>query len=292
MSEIAVKVEKLYSLMKPCRLCPRLCGVDRNVSTGVCRSGAELYISSYNLHFGEEPPISGTKGSGTVFFTNCSLSCLFCQNYPISQLGNGRKISTVEFSDIMLELGAGGAHNINFVTPTHFAPLIADSVAKARAKGLKIPMVYNCSGYENIETLKLLEGIIDIYLPDAKYSSEDSARECSGAEDYWEINRKALKEMHRQVGVLRLDENGIATRGLIVRHMVLPHGLSGSGEVLEFIAKEISPRTFISLMAQYHPAHRAGTHPKLSRRLLEEEYGKVVEKAAKLGLDNGWIQEF
>ncbi len=278
--------------MNPCSLCPHRCGVNRLAGqTGKCRTAIEFSIASHTLHFGEEPVISGTHGSGTIFFSHCTLSCAFCQNYPISQLGNGNPVSIDGLAALMLELQKKGAHNINFVTPTHVTPQIVEAVAQARAQGLTVPLVYNCSGYEEVETLQLLEGIIDIYLPDAKYSNDAHAVEFSGAEHYMESNRKALKEMYRQVGNLVTDENDIAVKGLIIRHLVLPNDLAGSKEVLEFIAEELSPDIALSLMAQYHPAHRIEQFPELSRRINKREYQSVLKIARKLNLENGWKQE-
>ena len=285
-------VKSLYQLLNPCRLCPHNCGVNRlKGEKGRCRTGNGFSVSSFNIHTGEEPPISGYNGSGTIFFTNCNLSCAFCQNYPISQLGHGKKCSVEELANMMLELQDKGAHNINFVTPTHVVPWIIDAVFRARDKGLKLPLVYNCGGYESIETLKLLEGIIDIYLPDAKYSCSANAVRYSGAENYWEINKIALKEMFRQVGILELDKVGIAKQGLLIRHLVLPNDVSGSGKVLKFIAEQISPQTYISLMAQYHPAHSSTKLAEINRRLTRKEYAKIADFAQNLGLENGWFQE-
>lgn len=288
------RTQALYALLNPCRLCPHRCGINRvRTSKGKCRSGGgkSVFISSYNIHLGEEPPISAARGSGTIFFTNCSLSCVFCQNYPISQLRNGNEISVEQLSLIMLELQQRGAHNINFVTPTHYVAQIVEAVGAAREKGLVIPLVYNCSGYEEVETLKLLDGIIDIYMPDMKYSDDVNAVKYSSAPNYTETNRKAIKEMHRQVGELRLDTDDVAVKGLIIRHLVLPNNISGSARVLEFIAKEISPKTFISLMSQYHPANKTERYPELSRKVSAKEYKQAVKLAENLGLDNGWIQE-
>jgi putative pyruvate formate lyase activating enzyme len=286
------RIKALYKLMSPCRLCPHECVADRSAGKkGKCRSGAEAVISSHNLHFGEEPPISGFRGSGTIFFTNCSLSCVFCQNYPISQLNNGRTVTVKELAAIMLELQEQRAHNINFVTPTHFLPLIVDAVHLAKQKGLSIPLVYNSSGFEGLEALKLLDGVIDIYLPDAKYCDRNKSAKYSGAAGYWEANKLALREMHRQVGNLTLDKDGVAVKGLLVRHLVLPNDISGSKDVLEFIAGELSPETYVSVMAQYHPANKSEQYPELSRKVSAKEYGKVVKLAENLGLTSGWIQE-
>ena len=285
------RIKALYALTKPCRLCPHACGIDRSKkSSGKCRSGLEVRVSSDNLHFGEEPPISGFMGSGTIFFTNCNLSCVFCQNYPISQLNNGNAVTIKELSQIMLELQRKLAHNINLVTPSHFVPQIVEAVYEARKNGLKIPLVYNCGGFEALETLKLLDGIIDIYMPDAKYSTDNSLK-YSGAPDYWEINKKALKEMHRQVGDLKVDKDGIAFKGLLVRHLVLPNNLAGSGQVLEFVSNELSQLTYMSIMSQYHPANRTEQYPELSRKISLREYSQVLKTAEKLRLDKCWIQE-
>lgn len=286
------RIEGLYKRLNSCCLCPHHCGVNRFISSsGKCRSGNKIFVASHTLHFGEEPPISGYAGSGTIFFSNCTLSCVFCQNYPISQLGNGNLVKVSELSSIMLELQQRGAHNINFVTPSHMAAHIVEAVFEAKEKGLTIPLVYNCSGYEEIETLKLLDGIIDIYMPDAKYSDNTISKKYSSAEDYWEINKLALKEMYRQVGNLIINKNGIAEKGLLIRHLILPDNISGSNIILEFIAKELSKQTFISIMAQYHPAHKTSQYPELSRRISLEEYNKVLKVVDFLGLENGWQQE-
>ena len=285
-------VKALYQLLNPCRLCPHNCGVNRlKDEKGRCRTGNGFSVSSCNVHTGEEPPISGYNGSGTIFFTNCSLSCVFCQNYPISQLGHGKKCSVEQLADMMLDLQAKGVHNINFVTPSHVVPWIIDAVFRARAKGLNIPLVYNCGGYESLETLKLLDGIIDIYLPDAKYFDNKNSCKYSNAENYSKINKIALKEMYRQVGNLTIDKAGIAKKGLLIRHLILPGDVSGSKKVLKFIAEKISPKTYISLMAQYHPAHLTARYAEINRRLTPQEYKETADLARKLGLQNGWFQE-
>jgi putative pyruvate formate lyase activating enzyme len=286
------RIKKLYSLINPCRLCPHECGVNRaDGEKGKCRSGLDVYISSSNLHFGEEPPVSGFSGSGTIFFTNCNLSCVFCQNYPISQLGHGNQTSVKELAAVMLELQEKGAHNINFVTPTHVLPMAVEALCEARKNGLGIPLVYNCGGYERVETLKLLEGIVDIYMPDAKYSIEECSAKYSGAPDYPEHNKKALKEMYRQVGGLVLDKHGIAVKGLIIRHLVIPNNIANSIGVLSFIAKDVSRTAYLSLMSQYHPAHLSHKFSELSRTVTRMEYDRVLSAADKLGLNNGWKQE-
>ena len=286
------RIEKAYKLLSSCEVCPHKCRVNRlRGEQGICRSGEEVIVSSYNAHFGEEPPLVGNFGSGTIFFTNCNLKCVYCQNYPISQLGNGNKVSLSELAKIMLALQKRKCHNINLVTPTHFVPQILKSLKLAIKMGLHIPIVYNTSGYDSVDTLKLLDGIVDIYLPDARYADDEIARKYSSAPDYFEIMKKALKEMHRQVGDLVTDKIGIAYSGLIVRHLVLPEGLSGTKKIMRFIAREISPYTYISLMAQYFPAYQAGQFPPLSRRINRKEYREALRAFEEEGLGNGWFQK-
>ena len=286
------RIEKAYKLLSPCEVCPRKCKANRlEGEEGFCRSSEEVIVSSYNAHFGEEPPLVGYFGSGTIFFTNCNLKCVYCQNYPISQLGNGNKVSLSELAKIMLALQKRKCHNINLVTPTHFVPQILKSLKSAIKMGLLIPIVYNTSGYESVKTLKLLDGIVDIYLPDARYADNENARKYSSAPNYFEIMKKALKEMHRQVGDLVTDKIGIARSGLIVRHLVLPEGLSGTKKIMHFIAREISPHTYISLMAQYFPAYQASQFPPLSRRIDKEEYREALQAFKEEGLENGWFQK-
>ena len=286
------RIEKAYKLLSPCEVCPRKCGVKRlEGEQGFCRSDKEVIVSSYNAHFGEEPPLSGNFGSGTIFFTNCNLKCVYCQNYPISQLGNGNKVNLSELAKIMLALQKRKCHNINLVTPTHFVPQILKSLKSAIKMGLHVPIVYNTSGYDSVNTLKLLDGVVDIYLPDARYADNEIARKYSSAPDYFEIMKKALKEMHRQVGDLVTDKIGVARSGLIVRHLVLPEGLSGTRKIMHFIAREISPHTYISLMAQYFPAYQAGQFPLLSGRINREEYREALQAFKEEGLENGWFQK-
>ena len=286
------KVE-LNRLLEKCRLCPRKCLVNRlQDEKGFCGAGKRVAVSSYNLHFGEEPPISGYRGSGTIFFTHCNLRCCFCQNYPISQLGNGQEVETSELAKMMAKLQKLGAHNINLVTPTHFVPQIVEALELAVREGLNIPLVYNSGGYDSVETLKLLDGIVDIYMPDAKYSNPMSAGTYCRADDYFEVNKKALLEMYRQVGDLKMDREGIAKQGLLIRHLVMPEDVVGSRKVLEFIGKNISQNTYMSIMAQYHPAHLAFEFPELSRRISRTEYDAVLKMADELGLERGWRQDF
>jgi len=285
--------EELNKLLENCHLCPRKCLVNRlQDEKGFCGAGRRVVVSSYNLHFGEEPPISGYRGSGTIFFTHCNLRCCFCQNYPISQLGNGQEVDISELARMMVKLQKLGAHNINFVTPTHYVPQIVEALELAVGEDLRVPLVYNSGGYDSVETLKLLDGIVDIYMPDAKYSNPERAHTYSRAADYFEVNRKALLEMHRQVGDLKMDREGIAKRGLLIRHLVMPEDVAGSRKVLEFIAKNISKNTYMSIMAQYHPAHLAFEFPELSRRISKREYDAVLKMANELGLERGWRQDF
>lgn len=280
-----------YSYLESCRLCPRMCGVNRlKGEKGICGVDARLWVSSYGPHYGEEPPLSGTNGSGTIFFTYCNLKCIYCQNYAISQLGDGEIVLEKDLANMMLYLERQGCHNINLVTPTHFVPQILSALVIAVEKGLSIPIVYNTSGYENLEILRLLEGIVDIYLPDMRYSSQEYAMKYSSAPRYPEINKLAVKEMFRQVGNLVLDKYGVARKGLIIRHLVMPGDISGTEEILRFIAEEISRDTYISLMAQYRPSYRAVDIPPLNRRITREEYKKALEIAKKLGLRNVWTQ--
>lgn len=289
--ELDKRIEKAYKLLSPCQVCPRNCKVNRlKGEQGFCRSGEEVIVSSYNAHFGEEPPLVGNFGSGTIFFTNCNLKCVYCQNYPISQLGNGNKVSLEDLAKIMLALQKRKCHNINLVTPTHFVPQILKSIKSAIKMGLHIPIVYNTSGYEAVKTLKLLSGIVDIYLPDARYADNEIAKKYSSAPHYFEKMKEALKEMHRQVGDLVVNKDGVARSGLIIRHLVLPEGLSGTRKIMHFIAREISPHTYISLMAQYFPAYQASQFPPLSRRINRGEYRETLQAFKEEGLENGWFQ--
>ena len=287
------RIEAAYQLLEACRVCPRECGVNRlkNDKLGFCRSGLNPVISSASPHHGEEPPLSGTKGSGTIFFTNCNLRCLYCQNYPISQLGNGAERTPGELACQMLWLQEQGCHNLNLVTPTHFMPQILKALGIARDRGFNLPIVYNTSGYEAVKSLRLLDGIVDIYLPDMRYSDDKAALKYSIAPHYPEINRAAVKEMYRQVGNLVCDENGIAKRGIIIRHLVLPNGLSGTESIMKFLAEEISRDVYISLMSQYFPAYKANEHKELSRRTTAAEYNDACRIMEKYGLENGWVQE-
>ncbi|MGC8962864.1 MAG: radical SAM protein [Candidatus Bipolaricaulaceae bacterium] len=283
-AEFSRRVAALYELSSPCRLCPRNCGARRDQGErGFCRTGLRPWVASFGPHFGEERELVGRFGSGTIFFSGCNLGCVFCQNFTISQLGEGEEISVEDLAKIMLRLQDMGCHNVNLVTPTHQAPMIVEAVGIAREEGLAIPLVWNCGGYESVEALKLLEGIVDIYMPDFKYGDNGAAAKYSRAPDYFERACEALREMHRQVGDL-VVKNGIAVRGLIVRHLVLPGGLAGTERVLRFIREEISPDTYVNIMAQYYPTHRAWEHPELSRRITSGEYREALALAQALGL--------
>lgn len=287
--DLKKRAEQLRELQKECRICPHECLAKRqNGETGDCHSTDELIVSSVGAHFGEEAPLVGTHGSGTIFFTNCNLSCEFCQNYDISHLGVGSVISTEQLADAMIKLQNRGCHNINFVTPSHFTPQIAEALIIAVEKGLEIPLVYNCGGYESVETLKLLDGIIDIYMPDIKYSDDAMAQRYSNAHAYWEVVTTAVKEMYKQVGDLKISKRGIAQRGLLIRHLVLPNDISGSTKVLEFIANEISRNSYINIMDQYYPAYKALEYPALNRRITKDEYQKVISYAVSLDLHRGF----
>lgn len=284
--ELAERVEAARSLLQDCHVCPRHCEVDRlNGELGECRTSAEIIISSYGPHFGEEAPLVGRNGSGTIFFTNCNLRCVFCQNYSISQLGEGEKVSKEELAYMMLPLQTKGCHNINLVSPTHVVPQILEALEIAVKSGLRLPLVYNSGGYDSVETLRLLDGVVDIYMPDMKYSDEKTAEKLSGVKNYPAINRAAVKEMHRQVGDLQIDEDGIAQRGLLVRHLVLPHGLAGTKEVMDFLANEVSSDTYVNIMAQYHPCYEAFQFPSLSRRTSAVEFQEAVALARQAGLN-------
>ncbi|MFN3568057.1 MAG: radical SAM protein [Caldimicrobium sp.] len=282
--ELQKRIEALYELLSPCRLCPNECKVDRlSGEKGYCKVGAKPIVASYGPHFGEERPLVGKSGSGTIFFTYCNMACVYCQNWEISHLGEGEEISVETLAKIMLILQVWGCHNINLVTPTHQVPCIVEAIKIAAEQGLNLPIVYNCGGYESLETLKLLEGIIDIYMPDIKYMDNAVALKLSKVKNYREVVRDAVKEMHRQVGDLIL-ENGIAKRGLIVRHLVLPGDLSQTEEVIKFIAEEISQNTYFNLMDQYRPCGDAWKYPPLDRMITKEEWNRALDFAKKYGL--------
>ena len=294
--ELHERAVQLDSILSNCTLCPRNCRINRkDGEIGFCRSGYLPIVSSYCVHHGEEPVLSGNRGSGTIFFGNCNLRCIFCQNHQISQPEKSRRDKEISFerlADIMIELQSKGCHNINLVSPSHFAAQIVKALEIAAEKGLKIPLVYNTNSYESLYTLKLLDGIIDIYLPDIKYSDNDNSFDYSRAEDYVRYSRAVILEMKRQVGNLIIDTHGIAIRGLIIRHLVLPNDIAGSKESLEFISREIGRETFLSIMSQYFPTHKAKENILLSNSLTEAEYERVIDYLDMFGLENGWIQEY
>ena len=272
-------------MLEECCICPRRCGVNRLAGEeGKCLVTAQAIVSSYSPHFGEEAPLVGRYGSGTIFFTYCNLRCIFCQNYTISQLGNGSTVDREELARMMLFLQTKDCHNINLVSPTHVVPYILDALELAVNMGLHLPIVYNSGGYDSTETLELLDGIIDIYMPDMKYSNKKTAEQLSGIKDYPEVNRAAVKEMHRQVGDLQIDKQGIAQRGLLVRHLVLPSRLAGTDEVVRFLAQEVSTNTYLNVMAQYHPCYKAFDIPQLSQSLTRHEFNEAVDLAHQQGL--------
>lgn len=290
--ELRRRVQSAYGRLRHCDLCPHECGVNRlKGEQGICRSGLLPKVASANLHRGEEPPISGANGSGTIFFSGCTLQCVFCQNFPISQLGNGEELTTAGLAGKMLQLQRRGAHNINFVTPTHFLPHILAALWLAVPQGFSLPLVWNSSGYERPDALELLEGVVSIYLPDMKYSDDRTAAELSGAPHYPEFNRAAVTEMLRQAGHLIIDERGIAVSGLIIRHLVLPEGRAGSAALLPWIAANLGPETHVALMSQYFPAGQAASVAGIDRPLTQDEYDAAVAALEAAGLENGWVQE-
>lgn len=290
--EWSEKIDTAKSLLINCQCCPRRCHVNRaRGEKGSCGAGSEIVIATADSHFGEEPPISGWGGSGAIFFTYCTMKCVYCQNYPFSQLGQGRTRSIEDLASLMISLQEKGCHNINLVTSSHFVPQIIFSLRKALDLGLNIPIVYNTSSFESLEVLSLLEGIVDIYLADMRYNDTHMSARYSGVRDYPDFCRKAVKKMYSQVGLLELKEDGIAWRGLLIRHLVLPNRIAGSRRIFKFIAKEISEKVPISLMSQYYPAHHASKYPELNRRITSKEYEETLIWLEESGLDEGWIQE-
>ena len=269
-----------------CDLCARYCRVDRirTIEGAVCRTGERARVASFGAHHGEEDCLRGSRGSGTIFFSWCNLRCVFCQNWDISQKGIGREVSARELADMMLELQSRGCHNINLVSPSHVVAQIIAAVDDAARRGLRLPLVYNTGGYDSPEALALLDGVVDIYMPDMKYGDSALARRYSKVRDYVEVNRAAVKEMHRQVGDLVLDERGVALRGLLVRHLVLPEDIAGTEQVLGFLAAEVSRDTYLNIMDQYRPCYRADEYPPLRRAVTAEEFGAAVRIADRLGL--------
>jgi len=285
-SEIEKREKAAFKRMISCHVCPRHCKVNRlKNEKGFCNLGIKPTISSFHAHFGEEECLVGTHGSGTIFFTWCNLRCVYCQNYEISHLGIGNEIENDKLAEIMVRLQSYGCHNINLVTPTPQVPQILTGLKIAIKKGLKmLPIVYNSSGYDSVETLKLLDGIVDIYMPDFKYSDERTAQKYSFAPRYPEVAKKAIKEMHRQVGDLTIDKSGIAKRGLLIRHLVLPRDIAGTKKIMNFLSKEISRNTFVNIMDQYRPVFKASRFPSLNRRATSQEYLRARESAEEADL--------
>jgi putative pyruvate formate lyase activating enzyme len=283
-SSFSETVQQLWERMNPCTLCPRNCKVYRSKGeTGFCGIGEVPVVNSVGPHYGEESVLVGSGGSGTIFFAGCNLGCIFCQNFDISHHRNGQQVTIEQLAQPMLDLQRYGCSNINFVTPTHVVAPIAAGIELARGKGLRLPTVYNTGGYDSVETLKLLEGLIDIYMPDMKYSDPTAAKEFSAAADYPQVNREAVKEMHHQVGDLQV-ERGLATRGLLIRHLVLPNNLAGSSEIMDFLAEQISTKTVINVMDQYRPCYKAFEHSKINRRPTRDEIESVRQYAIEKGL--------
>lgn len=290
--ELLRRIGEAYKRLAACDLCPHSCGVNRiKGEKGLCGAGLKPKIASANIHHGEEPPIVGSKGSGTIFLSGCSLKCSFCQNFPISQLGNGQEITTLELANRILKLQRLGAHNINFVTPTHYLPQILAAVWLAIPQGFALPIVWNTSGYEKIDALHLLDGIVDVYLPDMKYGHDTPAFEISHIKEYCTINGNAIKEMFRQVGHLKVNNEMIAVKGLIIRHLVLPNRLAGTRQILGWIAENIGIETHVSLMRQYFPAHKALAMQGIDRKINDQEYEEAYELLEKFGFENGWVQD-
>ncbi len=294
--ELHKRAEALEKQLEHCDICPRKCGVNRlRNEQGFCHSGRLPIVSSYCAHFGEEPAVSGNCGSGTIFFGNCNMACVYCQNFQISQDPShqaGHEITLEKLAEIMLHLqNDEEVHNINLVSPTHFVPQVVRALEIAVPMGLRIPVVYNTGGYDSVEAIKLLDGIVDIYLPDLRYASDEDAKEYSAAPGYVEAARTAIEEMWRQAGELKVNEREIAERGLIVRLLILPNGLAGVEESLKWIAAELSPKVTVSVMSQYSPQHKASGIPLLSRCISGGEYAAVVRTMEKLGMENGWLQE-
>lgn len=275
-----------------CTICPHRCGVDREKNVGRCKAGNKIEIGGYSLHKFEEPCISGKNGSGTVFFSKCNLNCVFCQNYEISNLGNGRKIEIEELSNIFLEQQENGAENINLVTPTIYTNQIIEAIRLAKSKGLKLPIIYNSNGYENVETLKKLEGLIDVYLPDLKYYNDNIALRYSKINNYFNIATQAILEMYRQVGAPKLDNRDMIKKGLIIRHLVLPNNIENSKQILKWLKDNINKDVYISVMTQYFPTYNATEYPEINRKLTKEEYKEIEDYIYELNIENGYMQDY
>jgi putative pyruvate formate lyase activating enzyme len=287
--QLGSRIEALEAMLTACTLCPRRCRVNRlDGEKGYCRAGRDLSVSSVFPHHGEEPPLVGRHGSGTIFLAHCNLRCVFCQNYEISHLGSGERATTGQMARYMIRLQEIGCHNINFVTPTHFAPQIMAALPEAIESGLRVPLVYNCGGYESIDVIRLLDGMVDIYMPDVKFFSSDVAERLCNAPDYPQVIKSVLKEMHRQVGDLVMDSRGIAERGLLIRHLVMPQGLAGTEEVMRFIAEELSPQSYVNIMAQYRPVYKAVEFQDVNRGITPSEFYEAVEIARRRGIHRGF----
>ena len=286
--KLAQRVEQAYAIFEDCQLCPRRCGVNRKKGErGFCRAPYRPVIFSAQPHFGEEVPLVGKNGSGTIFFSNCNLRCIFCQNWPISHEGKGKELQDEDLANMMIHLQKIGCHNINLVTPTHVMPNILNATRIALKKGLRLPLVYNTSGYERLEILKILDGVVDIYMPDMKYMDADQAEKySSGASDYPELTKRAIIEMNRQVGELKIGERGIATRGLIIRHLVMPNRVAGTEKLLRWVAKTLPKSTYVNIMAQYHVDYKAFDYPKIARGITVQEFLEAMEWAENFGLTN------
>lgn len=283
--EFSERVNQALDKLESCSICPLNCGVNRlEDKKGVCLTGRYAQISSFGPHHGEEKPLSGWRGSGTIFFSRCNLHCVFCQNADISQEGFGKEVTAEELAEIMLGLQRIGCHNINLVSPSHVVPQILESVFLASQKGLILPIVYNCGGYDSVKTLKLLDGVIDIYMPDMKYANEMIAKKYSRVPNYPLINQTAVMEMFRQVGDLVVDENGIAVKGLLVRHLIMPNGMSGTEKVIHFLAEKVSRMVYLNLMDQYWPAYQATRYPEINRRINRSELERAIEIARQMDL--------
>jgi putative pyruvate formate lyase activating enzyme len=286
--KLAQRVKQAYALFENCQLCPRKCGVNRQKGDkGFCRAPVKPVVFSYHPHFGEEISLVGEKGSGTIFFSNCNLRCIFCQNWPIAHEGRGREVQDEDLADMMLQLQKIGCHNINLVTPTHVMPNILNATRIALKKGLHLPLFYNTSGYERVEILRILDGIVDIYKPDMKYMDSDKAAKYSaGASDYPEVTKRAVLEMHRQVGVHKMDKRGIAIRGLMIRHLVMPNRVAGTEKLIRWIAEALPKNTYMNIMAQYRVEYKAYDYPEIARGITEQEFLEAMDSAEKYGLTN------
>ena len=285
--ELERRVGRALEALKSCEVCPRDCGVDRLADKfAVCKTGRYAVVGSYFAHFGEEDCLRGSKGSGTIFFSGCNLRCVFCQNFDISWQLRGTPAPPEKLAAMMLELQAEGCHNINFVTPEHVVPQIIEALPLAIEGGLRLPLVYNTSAYDSMESLELMDGVVDIYMPDFKYWDSEMARKYSKAPDYPEVARRTIKEMHRQVGELVTDEEGLAVRGLMIRHLVMPEQIAGTREVMRWIAQELSPHTYVNVMAQYYPAGKVSRqeYPEINRCLTSPEYEAALDEAGRAGL--------